>query len=108
LGVTPSQLRSIASQHQKLEDELMAAEERVLRLRKQKKVWFEKMMRAVSRGIDSVEELEKLERREAEEAANAAAQVAVHPPADSVLAEPPLDPLWAQRSVPAPLCPPGH
>ncbi|KAH6614532.1 hypothetical protein B0J18DRAFT_302527 [Chaetomium sp. MPI-SDFR-AT-0129] len=73
LGVSPSQLRNIATQHQKLEDELMAAEERVLRLRKQKRAWFEKMMRAVSRGIDSVEELEIIEREEAEAAAVARA-----------------------------------
>ncbi|AEO54806.1 hypothetical protein MYCTH_2313167 [Thermothelomyces thermophilus ATCC 42464] len=43
----------------------MAAEERVLRLRKQKRMWFEKMMRAIARGIDSVEELERVEREEA-------------------------------------------
>jgi septal ring factor EnvC (AmiA/AmiB activator) len=66
LGVTPAQLRKIADQHAKLESELEAMEEKVLRLRKQKKMWFEKMMRAVSRGIDSVEELERVEREEAE------------------------------------------
>ena len=38
---------------------------KVMRLRKQKKLWFEKMMRAVSRGIDNVEELEKVEKEEA-------------------------------------------
>ncbi|KAL0942363.1 uncharacterized protein CTRU02_200249 [Colletotrichum truncatum] len=32
----------------------------------QKKIWFEKMMRVVRRGIDSVEELERVEREEAE------------------------------------------
>ncbi|ORY67543.1 uncharacterized protein BCR38DRAFT_510657 [Pseudomassariella vexata] len=46
--------------------ELQSAEEKVLRLRKQKKMWFEKMMRAVRRGIDSVEELERVDRAEAE------------------------------------------
>ncbi|KAG8421909.1 hypothetical protein J3458_022450 [Metarhizium acridum] len=73
-GVTPQQLRSIADQHYKLERELEEAEERalaenqkVLRLRKQKKLWFEKMMRAVARGIDNVEELERVEREEAEQ-----------------------------------------
>jgi hypothetical protein len=71
LGVTSSQLRDIATQHQKLEDELLVAEERVLRLRKQKKLWFEKMMRALSRGIDTVEELEKVEKEEAERAEQA-------------------------------------
>lgn len=66
LGVGAAELRNIATQHQKLEDELQAAEEKVLRLRKQKKMWFEKMMRAVRRGIDSVEELERVEKEEAE------------------------------------------
>ncbi|KAM4058454.1 hypothetical protein HRG_014707 [Hirsutella rhossiliensis] len=54
------------NQHIKLERELEEAEEKVLRLRKQKKLWFEKMMRAVSRGIDNVEELERVEKEEAE------------------------------------------
>jgi hypothetical protein len=72
----------------------MAAEERVLRLRKQKKMWFEKMMRAVSRGIDTVEELERVEREEAEASA---AEAAAAPPPDSTT--PPLlgaefAPLW--------------
>ena len=62
-----TELRRIAEHHQKLEDELQAAEEKVLRLRKQKKMWFKKMMRAVRRGIDSVEELERVEREEAAE-----------------------------------------
>ncbi|TQW04493.1 hypothetical protein IF2G_07722 [Cordyceps javanica] len=66
-GVTPAQLRNIASQHLKLERELEEAEEKVLRLRKQKKLWFEKMMRAIARGIDNVEELERVEREEAEQ-----------------------------------------
>lgn len=72
-GVTPQQLRSIADQHYKLKRKLEEAEERalaesqkVIRLQKQKKLWFEKMMRAVSRGIDNVEELERVEREEAE------------------------------------------
>ena len=38
----------------------------MLRLRKQKKLWFEKMIKAISRGINSVEELERVEREEAE------------------------------------------
>lgn len=73
LGVSPSQLRSIADRHSRLERELEEAEERALaeqqkvqRLRKQKKLWFEKMMRAISRGIDNVEDLERVEREEAE------------------------------------------
>ncbi|KAH9225993.1 hypothetical protein K456DRAFT_59059 [Colletotrichum gloeosporioides 23] len=54
------------SRYNVLGDELQAAEEKVLRLRKQKKIWFEKMMHAVRCGIDSVEELEQVEREEAE------------------------------------------
>lgn len=66
LGVTPAQLRHIATQHQKLENELEEMEAKVTRLRKQKKLWFEKMMRAVSRGIDNVEDLERVEKEEAD------------------------------------------
>jgi seryl-tRNA synthetase len=73
LGPSLSQLRHLSSQHQKLEGELEAAEAihrdmglKVERLRKQKRMWFEKMMRAVARGIDSVEELERVEREELE------------------------------------------
>ncbi|KAF3761317.1 hypothetical protein M406DRAFT_266116, partial [Cryphonectria parasitica EP155] len=35
-GVSSSELRKIATQHQELKNELQAAEEKVLRLRKQK------------------------------------------------------------------------
>jgi hypothetical protein len=38
----------------------------VERLRKQKKLWFKKMMRTVCRRISSVEELERVEREETE------------------------------------------
>ena len=65
-GVGPAELRNIAEQHQKLEDELLAAKEKVLRLRKQKRMWYEKMMRAVRRGIDNLEELDRVENEEAE------------------------------------------
>ncbi|KAM4065235.1 hypothetical protein HRG_004433 [Hirsutella rhossiliensis] len=72
-GLSVQQLRKIGAQHQKIESELEAAEEerrkldaKVERLRKQKKMWFERMMQAVSRGLDSVEELERVEREEAE------------------------------------------
>ncbi|KAI6553416.1 hypothetical protein MCOR04_010741 [Pyricularia oryzae] len=67
MGVSREQLYRIAAQHSKFESELEAAEEKVLRLRKQKKIWFEKMMRAVCRGIDSLEELDRVEREEAEQ-----------------------------------------
>lgn len=72
LGVSPAQLRNIASQHAKLESalekveaEMEAMAAKAQRLRRQKRVWYEKMSRAISRGIDSVEELEALERAEA-------------------------------------------
>ncbi|KAK4095668.1 hypothetical protein N658DRAFT_437812 [Parathielavia hyrcaniae] len=73
----------------------MAAEERVLRLRKQKKMWFEKMMRAIARGIDTVEELERVEREEAK--ALAESESAGNPPPASTT--PPMlgadfVPLW--------------
>ncbi|KAI7908727.1 hypothetical protein M0657_012163 [Pyricularia oryzae] len=67
MGVSREQLHRIAVQHSKLESELEAAEEKVLRLRRQKKMWFEKMMRAVRRGIDNLEELDRVEREEAEQ-----------------------------------------
>lgn len=85
--LSPQQLRKIASQHSKLEAELEAVEEqrrimdaKVERLRKQKKLWFSKMMRAVSRGIDNVEELERVEQVEAEDEA---CRVAAAEPAPS-------------------------
>ncbi|KAI6342193.1 hypothetical protein MCOR25_011188 [Pyricularia grisea] len=79
LGVSNAQLRNIGRQHSKLDTEVKALEEdilaeqqkiqekqlKLLRLRKQKKLWFEKMMRAVSRGIDDLEELNRVEREEA-------------------------------------------
>jgi hypothetical protein len=71
--VTVQQLNHIVSQHNKLESqmedakaELAAAMAKVNRLRKQKRLWFEKMARAISRGVDTVEELERVEREEAE------------------------------------------
>jgi hypothetical protein len=112
-GVTSQQLRKLSATYSKLDAEMERAEEewfamgaKVKRLRQQKRAWAEKMARAISRGIDSVEELEELERREAEEAENVAAQAAAHPPSGPIPAEPPLDPSWAQRFAPASLCPP--
>lgn len=89
LGITPRQLSHIISQHDAVEAELELAEtqaeaaaenarrireqieaeaeaanEKVRRLRKQKKMWLEKMSRAISRGLNTVEELEELERQE--------------------------------------------
>ncbi|KAI7908553.1 hypothetical protein M0657_012235 [Pyricularia oryzae] len=95
LGLSAAQIRHIGRQHSKLDAEVEALEEQIhvqqakllrlrkqkklwfekmmraqaklLRLRKQKKLWFEKMMRAVSRGIDDLEELDRVERKEAEQ-----------------------------------------
>ncbi|KAK3896793.1 hypothetical protein C8A05DRAFT_48320 [Staphylotrichum tortipilum] len=72
-GVTVQQLHRIATQHSRLEDEMEAAEveraaldAKTSRLRAQKKMWSEKMKRAISRGIDDLEELERVKREEAE------------------------------------------
>lgn len=77
-GLSPEQLNRVAAQHRKLELELEAAEEeadlvnaRLRRLRKQKRMWYEKMMKAVSRGIDNLEELERLEAEESRATAEA-------------------------------------
>ncbi|KAL5895143.1 hypothetical protein ACKVWL_000368 [Pyricularia oryzae] len=74
LGLSAAQIRHIGRQHSKLDAEVEALEEQIhaqqaklLRLRKQKKLWFEKMMRTVSRGIDDLEELDRVEREEAEQ-----------------------------------------
>ncbi|KAH8742485.1 hypothetical protein F5883DRAFT_669366 [Diaporthe sp. PMI_573] len=66
LGPTPAELRNISSQHRKLEDEIEELEEKLLRLRKQKRFWSDKMKRAVRRGLDNLDELDRLEREEAE------------------------------------------
>ncbi|EHA48146.1 hypothetical protein MGG_15916 [Pyricularia oryzae 70-15] len=74
LGFSSAKIRSIGLQHARMESEMEAAEEarrqidaKIERLRKQKRMWFEKMMRAVSRGIDDLEELDRVEREEAEQ-----------------------------------------
>jgi hypothetical protein len=95
-GPSNAQLRRLASQQIKLEEELdEAAEEferagaRYRRLQRQKKIWSEKVMRAVARGIDNLEELEALERREEEEKRSSEAAAAVVPTtAASTFAEP--------------------
>ncbi|KAM4054296.1 hypothetical protein HRG_014867 [Hirsutella rhossiliensis] len=94
-GVSPAQLRNIANQHIKLERELEEAEEKVLRLRKQKKLWFEKMMRAVSRGIDNVEELERVEKEEAEKERQRVEEARPPSPHDD-------RPIWVARDSSAP------
>lgn len=59
-------LLHISTQHQKLEDEIEELEEKLLRLRKQKRMWREKMTRAVRRGLRNLDELERVENEEAE------------------------------------------
>lgn len=66
-GLSPSQLKKVADQYHNLEKELEEAEDRVSRLRKQKRWWYDKMSRAVSRGITDLDELDKIEREEQEE-----------------------------------------
>src|SRR3954471_5785669 len=50
-------LLHISTQHQKLEDEIEELEEKLLRLRKQKRMWREKMPRAIRRGLRNLDEL---------------------------------------------------
>jgi hypothetical protein len=73
-GPSNEELIKIGEQFRKLEEEVEQAEAKVQRLRAQKKLWFEKMMRAVRRGISSVEELEKVEKEEAEREASRQAE----------------------------------
>lgn len=72
-GLTPAQMQKIARLHSQIEDELDAAEEeamlanaKVNRLRKQRRLWAEKMARAVRRGIETIDELDRVEKEEAE------------------------------------------
>jgi hypothetical protein len=51
---------------EKAEEERRVVDVKIECLRKQKKLWLEKMMRTVRRGISSVEELEKIEKEKAE------------------------------------------
>ena len=58
------------------EMEAEAANAYIRRLRQQKKLWFKKIMHAISRGIDSMEELERVKKAKADcEAARQAAEV---------------------------------
>ena len=83
LSPSPEQLRKVADQHLALERDLKQAEieaksanARVRRLRQQKKLWFEQIICAVSRGIDSIQELERVEKAKADcKAARWAAEV---------------------------------
>jgi len=72
-GLSPAQMQKIAAQHNlaeaaldEAEEELERATAKVRRLRKQRRLWAEKMARAVRRGIDTIDELDRVEREEAE------------------------------------------
>jgi hypothetical protein len=110
--LSPSQFRKVAAQHIKLEAEIEAAEEehkrelerlrqsseKVERLRKQKKMWYRKMMRAVARGIDDLDELDKVERAEAE--ASRQAETSLPNPIDSEVPQSSVDAVdWDQFDV---------
>lgn len=88
-GLTPQQMRKVASHHSKLNKELEEAEEawlelgaKVKRLRTQKREWSRRMERAIARGLDNLEELERVEREERD--AEAARQVALLAPNSAV------------------------
>ncbi len=65
LGVSSKQLLAISIQYLCTEAELKEAEKRIVRLRKQKKMQREKLIRTISRGIFDMEELERVEVEEA-------------------------------------------
>lgn len=118
-GLTPDQLDRVSSHHFRLEEELEEAEDvlaeaaaKVARLRKQKRVWYERMKRAVARGITDLEELDRVEREEAEAARQAALLApssAVAGPSQSVddvdwsayALDPSLFPLLGTGEIPA-------
>jgi seryl-tRNA synthetase len=116
-GLSPQQLRRIAAHHSRFESELESAEAtrrnidaKIERLRKQKKLWFEKMMRAVARGIDNVEELERVEREEMEreaakrsEASSSSVPIGRSSSVDFVSAE--FEQEWAEHFGSVPLDP---
>jgi len=73
-GLSHAQARRIVDKHQKAEAELEAAEEaalaanlKVARLRKQRKLWADKVARMIRRGLSSLEELDEVEERERQE-----------------------------------------
>jgi hypothetical protein len=61
-----TRFRKLEDTVEKTEEEYQVIDVKIERLRKQKKLWLEKMMRTVRYGISSVEELEKIEKEEAE------------------------------------------
>ncbi|KAF3768422.1 hypothetical protein M406DRAFT_242716, partial [Cryphonectria parasitica EP155] len=70
-GLSPLQVEKIVAQHSAAEAALDDAEEelerataKVRRLRKQRKLWAEKIARAVHRDLDTIEELDRVEAEE--------------------------------------------
>ncbi|KAF3768364.1 hypothetical protein M406DRAFT_224021, partial [Cryphonectria parasitica EP155] len=61
-----AELLLTSTQHRKLEDEIEELELKLLRLHQQKKMWHERMSRAIRRDLKNLEELEKEEAEEAE------------------------------------------
>jgi hypothetical protein len=57
LGATPSQFQNIVSQHTRLEAELEEVLDRITRLQQQKKLWWQWIIYAISRGVSNLEEL---------------------------------------------------
>jgi hypothetical protein len=85
--VTPQQLRKLSStlaqldaEVEKAEQEWLAAGARTKRVRQQRRMWAEKMARAISRGIETVEELEKGNQRVEERESPAALEDGDCPP----------------------------
>lgn len=71
MGITPSQLKVLANHHSKLEEKLentkelaAATHQKVLHLRKAKRMWYKKIKRAIAHSIDSIEELEHIKHKE--------------------------------------------
>lgn len=70
-GLSASDMQALVHQDSKLEAEIeeieeerRALDEKIQRLRKQRKMWREKLARAIERGLKSVEELDREEEEE--------------------------------------------
>ena len=64
LGPTPTELRNITTKYKRLEDKLEAAEDRVLRLRKQKRIQYNKIIYIVSYRLNIIKELDYVKAEE--------------------------------------------
>ncbi len=65
LNISSKQLLTISVQHLHTEAELKKVKEYIARLRKQKKMWYEKLIRTISQDIFDIEELKRIEAEEA-------------------------------------------